>query len=292
VFTFAGRVALLPAVVLVRSYLIATESPLGQPSPAASTYTPSLLFSIRRTESREDMGITDPLPFLGEDLWTGYEFSWLDGRGMPRVAGLRVWAPCTSDNLVESKSMKLYLNSFAQTRFWHRNDVINTLESDLNLAFRSPVAVELIDLYQLATVGSQFPGQSLDHENITTDVYERNVDLLEVADTNRAVRETLYSDLFRSLCPVTGQPDWASIMVEYAGPPIDRAGLLKYFISYRNHQAFHEATVEQIYMDIMALCKPQTLSVYGRFLRRGGLDINPFRSNVTARAPVLRLPRQ
>ena len=188
--------------------------------------------------------------------------------------------------------MKLYLNSFAQTRFWHRNDVLNTLDSDLKLAFQSPVALELVDLFQLATIGSQMPGVSLDNQNITVDVYEREPEFLTVTDPGRVVRETLYSDLFRSLCPVTGQPDWASIMVEYSVPPIDRAGLLRYLVSFRHHQAFHEATIEQIYLDILDRCEPVTLSVYGRFLRRGGLDINPFRTNGSARAPMVRLPRQ
>ncbi len=269
-----------------------SDSLLGKEVGYTSTYTPSLLCGIQRSEFRTPMGIEDPLPFNGEDVWTGYEMSWLDEQGKPQVSGLRVHVPCTSMAVVESKSMKLYLNSLSETKFVQRADVLSTLDSDLALAFRSPVLVELVDLKHLGSATDEMPGMCLDHLDIFVSEYDRNPQLLSAGDRERVVRETYHTNLFRSLCPVTGQPDWASIMVQYMGPPIDRDNLLKYLLSYRSHAAFHEAAIEQIFIDIEARCHPDQLTVFGRFLRRGGLDINPFRSNVEDVAPLLRLSRQ
>lgn len=264
---------------------------LGQHSDYVDTYTPSLLHSIARADSRASVGLQEA-NFLGEDLWTGYEFSWLGPRGQPEVAGLRIRVPVNSPALVESKSMKLYLMSFAQTRFESRVDVLKTLDQDMALAFRAPVMVELLDLPTLSGAPAQLPGRSLDSADVRCTVYERDPDLLLDSPSDVQVREVVYTDVFRSLCPVTGQPDWASILIEYHGDPIDDAALLRYLVSYRTHPGFHETTIELIYADLLEKYQPLELSVYGRFLRRGGLDINPYRSSHAGIAPAFRLARQ
>ena len=281
------------------------------------TYTPSLLQSIKRAGARIQLGIADELPFRGEDVWTGYEFSWLNQAGKPLVAGVRLRVPCSSPNLVESKSMKLYLNGFAQTRFGSRADVANTLEADLSAAFGAPLGVTLMDIDHLGG-GDRMPGDSLDELDVAVSDYERNPQLLqrregsalrrsgtgEVSERDapeslrwhdpegQQVAETFHTHLFRSLCPITAQPDWASVLVRYIGAPVDPESLLRYLISYRRHAAFHEDTIEQIFVDFTQRCRPDELTVFGRFLRRGGLDINPFRSTVADQAPELRLARQ
>ena len=252
------------------------EMPLGRSVDYTGVYTPSLLCSMERSAGRVPMGIAGELPFHGDDLWTAYEFSWLNQRGRPEAALVRLDVPCASPCIVESKSLKLYLNSFAETRFSSRTEVLSTLNSDLGVAFRAPVVVELLSPEQLRPDGA-LAGHCLDD--------------IEDGDS-RVVHETRYSHLFRSLCPVTGQPDFATLIVSYSGRPVVRESLLAYLVSYRNHQAFHEATVEQIYLDLRRRCRPERLSVYGRFLRRGGIDINPFRSSHDETAPMLRLPRQ
>ncbi len=292
--------------------------PPGAPSGYVDTYTPTLLHGIERARARARLGISDALPFRGEDVWTGYELSWLNGAGKPLVAGLRLRVPCTSPNLVESKSMKLYLNGFAQTRFGDRADVASTLQRDLTGVFGSPVGVTLLDVDCLGG-GDRMPGDSLDELEVAVSDYERNPEWLQMRKgtelrrpggrtgskpdaprpapppsgcTGERVTETFHTHLFRSLCPITAQPDWASVLIRYTGVPVDPEGLLRYLVSYRRHAAFHEDTIEQIFMDIMQRCRPEGLTVFGRFLRRGGLDINPFRSTVADQAPDLRLARQ
>ena len=281
-------------------FIVSVGDTSVKPSGSAGSYTPSLLNPIERAPARARLGIVGELPFHGEDLWTGYEFSWLNEAGKPLVAGLRLRVSCTSTNLVESKSMKLYLNGFAQTRFGGRQDVVETLEGDLATAFGASVVVEVPEIDRLAGI-SRMPGESLDALDVVVCDYERNPELLTLADVTSAgqdgagtgrVAATWHTDLFRSLCPITGQPDWASLMVDYTGLPIDPEGLLRYLVSYRRHTAFHEDTVERIFVDIMERGEPDELTVYGRFLRRGGLDINPFRSTLADRAPELRLSRQ
>lgn len=269
------------------------DIPLGKNSEYPTTYTPSLLFSMERAETRSAMGISTELPFGGEDVWTAFELSWLNDKGRPHVAAVRIKVPCTSPCIVESKSVKLYLNSYAQTRFTSVPDVLGTLNSDFAIAFRSPVMVELLDVNHLGEAVDQFPGTCLDDLDVQIDRYERDARLLRLEEGDqRVVKETCYTNLFRSVCPVTGQPDWASVMVQYLGRPIVRESLLKYLVSFRCHQAFHETTVEQIYMDLQERCRPEQLTVFGRFLRRGGIDISPFRSNVEEIAPLTRLARQ
>ncbi len=270
------------------------EGVLGKVSAYVDTYTPSLLHALPRQEARQAAGLnpTALAGTKGEDLWTGYEFSWLDTQGKPLVAGLRLGVPCQSAAIVESKSLKLYLNSYAQTKFETHADVLRTLDRDLSLAFRSPILVELLELSQLNVAVQRLGGICLDDLDVFIKTYERDVDLLEMEMDQVVVKEALFTNVFRSLCPVTGQPDWASVLVDYVGPAINRASLFKYLVSYRCHQAFHETTIEQIFTDILNVCQPQRLSVYGRFQRRGGLDINPFRSTHEDSAPVTRLPRQ
>lgn len=270
------------------------DSPLGQRSEYVDTYTPSLLYSMERAESRTALAIEgDDLPFSGEDVWMCYELTWLGGRGKPEAGVLRIRVPASSPCIVESKSMKLYLGSLAQTRFANRAEVLGTLDSDLGLAFRAPVMIELMDLAQVPAPVPQPPGICLDGLDVKLGCYERKPELLALDQgEERVVRETLHSNLFRSLCPVTGQPDYATVIIRYQGRPITRASLLAYLVSYRNHSGFHESTVEQIFVDLSRRCRPEQLSVTGRFLRRGGIDISPFRSNVEEQVPFMRLSRQ
>jgi len=269
-----------------------TGGGLGRPSRYVDTYSPTLLHPILREDTRREVGIPLNLVCQGQDLWTGYEFSWLDRRGVPQVAGLRLRVPCQSPSIVESKSLKLYLNSLAMTKFDSLADVNKTLDQDLTGAFGPPLIVELLDLAQLNQPVQQFAGVCLEKLDVDISHYDRAPGFLGIEDETRIVRQSFYTNVFRSLCPVTGQPDWASISIDCMGMPIEQAGLFKYLVSYRNHPAFHETTVEQIYHDLTQACRPQSLSVYGRFQRRGGLDINPFRSNDQAEAPLCRLPRQ
>ncbi len=266
---------------------------MGKPTQYIDTYTPSLLYSIERAESRGEMELTETLPFGGEDVWNAYELTWLDSTGKPQVAAVRVNVPCSSPCMVESKSLKLYLNSFAMSRFASKVDVLSTLNSDLTVAFRAPVMVDLLEVEQIPEQVNRLPGTCLDGIAVEVELYERAPHLLLLEDgEERAVRESLHTNLFRSLCPVTGQPDFATLVIEYLGRPIVRTGLLRYLISYRSHQAFHEATIEQIFVDLIERCQPEQLSIAGYFLRRGGIDINPYRSNVDEHSPAMRIPRQ
>jgi len=270
------------------------DSPLGQRSEYIDTYTPSLLYAMERAEGRRVLDLAgEDLPFHGEDVWMCYELSWLGARGKPEVSALRIKVPASSPCIVESKSLKLYLGSLAQTRFTNRAELLNTLNADIGLAFRSPVLLELIDLARIPAPVAQPPGTCLDGLDVKLSQYERKPELLALDQgEERVVRETLHSNLFRSVCPVTGQPDFATMIIRYQGRPITRSSLLAYLVSYRNHAAFHESTVEQIFTDLTRQCRPEQLSVTGRFLRRGGIDISPFRANVDEQMPQLRLPRQ
>lgn len=267
------------------------HTPLGKPTTYPERYDPALLAPMPRSDSRAAIGLAGALPFTGEDVWNGYEFSWLDAGGRPRVAGLRLRVDAASPAIVESKSMKLYLNGFAQARFDDEAAVMSALNHDLSEAFGARVDVALLALAELAAPDADLPGKSLDYLDLTADIYERTPNLL-VVEEGAAVAETLHTELFRSLCPVTGQPDWASILIDYQGPAMNHGALLRYLISYRRHQAFHETTVEQIFMDLKERCRCDELMVAGYFLRRGGLDINPLRADHSAQWPVRRTARQ
>ena len=273
--------------------------PLGESSQYAEGYSPKRLFPMPRAEGRSAVGLRGALDWYGQDVWTGYEFSWLNERGKPEVAVMRLTVAAESSHIVESKSMKLYLNGYAQTRFDSTSKVRDRLAEDLSHAVGGAVAVELVALAEPSLCVSELAGYCLDELDVEITDYQRNPDLLVLAATQGAketketpVTQVLTTHLFRSLCPVTAQPDWASVIVSYSGAAIDQAGLLKYLVSYRQHQAFHETTVERIYADIWERCQPERLSVSGRFLRRGGLDISPTRSSESQPMDMSRLSRQ
>jgi len=270
------------------------SSTLGQRVAYPSAYDASLLFPIPRAESRARLGLDEALPFVGVDLWNAYELSWLDPRGKPQVALAEVRVPATSPNLIESKSFKLYLNSFSQERMASTDALRAALIGDLSAAAAAPVSVSLIaPTSPQAFPVSVLPGELIDGVAIAIEHYGPPLPELLKADTEEPVEETLVSHLFRSNCPVTGQPDWASLQIAYSGPRIDRAALLRYLVSFRTHSDFHEACVERIFLDLRARCAPAKLAVYARFTRRGGLDINPFRALPGAAMPDnLRLSRQ
>lgn len=258
----------------------AESSPLGKPADYCDTYAPGLLFPIARQIKRDEIGIVlGKLPFVGEDLWNAYELSWLNPRGKPVVALASFRVPADSPRLIESKSLKLYLNSCNQTRFDGVAMVQATFERDLSAAAGAPVVVRIQPLDSgPARVIALPPGESLDGLDIDIDTYQPCPDFLSAAADGGEVSETLHSHLLKSNCLVTGQPDWGCIVVRYTGPAIDRAGLLRYIVSFRKHNEFHEQCVERVFCDILERCRPRELAVWARYTRRGGLDINPFRT--------------
>ena len=254
-------------------------SPLGQAVAYRDTYAPELLFPIERQLKRAELGLATALPFVGEDLWNAYELSWLDRRGKPVVALGRFRVPATSPRLIESKSLKLYLNSFNQQRFDEVDAVRATIAADLSAAAGAAVAVEVTPLCSRPLRQSAYPdGFCLDDLDLDCERYQPEPALLQVG-SGPEVSETLYSHLLKSNCLVTGQPDWGMVVVRYSGLPIDRAGLLRYIVSFRSHNEFHEQCVERIFCDLQQRCRPRELAVWARYVRRGGLDINPFRAS-------------
>ncbi len=261
-------------------------SPLGQATEYSTPYDPNLLFPIARQPLREQIGISAALPFLGADIWNAYELSWLNERGKPQIALARIVIPADSPNLVESKSLKLYLGSFAQAKFASADQVRALISDDLSALCGMPVSIILTQAAAFATLHWQeLDGLLLDRLELDIDQYETAPELLSAHFNQAEIEETLVSNLLKSNCPVTGQPDWASIQIRYTGAPIDHAGLLRYLISYRLHTGFHEQCVERIFMDLMQICRPDKLAVYARYTRRGGLDINPFRANFNLALP-------
>ena len=267
------------------------HSPLGKPTEYPERYDPSLLFPIARAGQREAFGLRGPLPFGGVDLWTAYEVTWLDAQGKPQIAIGEISVPADSPSIVESKSLKLYLGSFAQEPA-SIDEIARRIEADLARACGGRVTVALFPAANAARPGfAALPGESLDEIELATDVYEPEPSSLSAG--GGITDETLRSALFRSRCPVTGQPDYGDVMIRYRGLRIDRSGLLRYLISFRRHAAFHESCVERIFVDILSRCAPSSLTVYARFMRRGGIDINPFRSNFEPGPPRgVRTPRQ
>ncbi|WP_458070916.1 NADPH-dependent 7-cyano-7-deazaguanine reductase QueF [Rhodanobacter sp. BL-MT-08] len=269
------------------------QSQLGQSTVYADRYDPSLLFPIPRAEKRAEIGVGDALPFHGVDIWNAYELSWLDARGKPVVAMAEFRVPATSPNIIESKSFKLYLNGFAQERVADAATLAVTLTRDLSHAAGADIQVLLSDAKAASQCIVDLDGHLLDDQRIDIDHYgPPEADFLQVDANAPAGEETVVSHLLRSNCPVTGQPDWGSVQIAYRGSPIDHAGLLRYLVSFRNHNEFHEQCVERIYVDVMARCAPERLSVYARYTRRGGLDINPFRSSIPANPANSRGARQ
>lgn len=255
------------------------ECPLGQKTTYIENYDPTILYPIPRTLARNKTGIKEPLPFSGIDIWNGYELSWLSPKGKPQIAMAEFIFPYNSPNVIESKSFKLYLNSFNQTPIESFEAAQKIMEKDLTAAAGSPVRVHLFPpkAFKDKTF-CDFEGTCLDDLDVYVDTYEVNPEFLKINPQN-IVEEKLYSDLLKSNCLATGQPDWGSVYIHYTGPKIDSEGLLQYIISFRRHSGFAEHCIEQMYNDILQYCSPHKLTVYGRYTRRGGLDINPFRSN-------------
>ncbi|HMM66326.1 MAG TPA: NADPH-dependent 7-cyano-7-deazaguanine reductase QueF [Dokdonella sp.] len=266
----------------------AHDSPLGKQAAGSAHYDPGLLFPIARAGKRAELGIGASLPFHGVDIWNAWELSWLDARGKPRVAIGEFRIPAASANLIESKSLKLYLNSFNQHRCETRDDLQAMLVRDLSAAAGSAVEVALTDITAPAINPlTDLEGRCIDGLDIAVDRYgPPDPGLLGLAPDGGETEERLVSHLLKSNCPVTGQPDWASIQVHYAGAKLDDAGLLRYLISFRLHDDFHEQCVERMFSDIQRRCAPRRLTVQARYTRRGGLDINPWRSNFDQGRPA------
>ncbi len=276
------------------------QSLLGKPAPYVDQYDASLLFPLSRAPKREELGLAGPMPFFGADLWTAFELSWLTPRGKPQVAIAHVMVPCETPNIVESKSFKLYLNSFSNSRFASADEVRDRIRADIGeaawrgAATQSAVGVKLLlpEQFDKEPV-HELDGLSLDRLDIECSDYQPRPDLLTAAFDEKPVQETLTSNLLKSNCLVTGQPDWGSVQIRYAGPQIDQGALLRYLVSFRNHNEFHEQCVERIFMDIWRRCKPVKLTVYARYTRRGGLDINPLRTSHPGALPAnVRTARQ
>lgn len=253
---------------------------LGQKTDYANQYDPSLLQPVPRSLNRDDLNLGDELPFQGCDIWTLYELSWLNEKGLPQVAIGEVSIPATSANLIESKSFKLYLNSFNQTRFASWDDVEKTLIKDLSQCAGETVSVTVRSVVDYTdSVVVTMHGECIDDQEIEITSYDFDETLLEGATEDVRVEESLHSHLLKSNCLITNQPDWGSVEIRYAGKKINREALLRYLVSFREHNEFHEQCVERIFTDIMKFCQPESLTVYARYTRRGGLDINPYRSN-------------
>jgi len=269
-----------------------TELPLGKATNYPDQYAPDTLCRIDRSENRERIGLGGTLPFSGVDIWNAWDLTWLDDDGKPQAATAEIRIPADSPGIVESKSMKLYLGSFAMSGYASPDAVRDLIESDLGNCVGAAVSVQIDSLGSSRARGLQrLPGESLDRTSVECREWQVNPDLL-CADADEIVSEDLYTDALRSLCPVTGQPDLGSLLVCYEGPKIDRASLLRYIVSYRRHQDFHENCVERMFVDLLDRCSPNKLTIHARYQRRGGLDINPFRSNFEAAARNLRLWRQ
>jgi len=270
-------------------------NPLGNPTTYPTLYDASLLFPIQRHENRTRLGLTgEGIPFRGYDLWRAYEVSWLDLKGKPVVAMAELLVPASSPCMVESKSLKLYLNSLNHERYANIDEVQSLVARDVSEVTGAPVLVQLYSLNSFADLQCAAPeGKCLDELDIAVDAYFPDADLLRTTQSE-SIEETLYSNLFRSNCPVTGQPDWGTISISYKGPALCHESLLRYWISFRNHNGFHEDCAEQIYLDLMRSVELEHLSIRINFLRRGGLEINPLRTSspVSVEFPAFRLLRQ
>lgn len=272
----------------------AEDSPLGKSSEYIATYTPSLLFPIPRAAKWAELGLSAAtLPYQGVDFWNCFELSWLLPSGKPVVAMGEFAIPADSPNIIESKSFKLYLNSLNQSVFSSADELVAVLVQDLSAAAGKPVGVRVRSLAEVTAEGVQAaPGVCVDELDVVISNYERPQPELLRCDTERVVEETLHSHLLKSNCPVTGQPDWGTLVVQYRGLALDHASLLAYLVSFRQHADFHEQCVERIFLDLQRLLKPEHLTVYARYVRRGGLDINPYRSSGPISPDNQRLVRQ
>jgi len=266
--------------------------PLGQDADYPQKYAPELLCAIPRADGRGPLGLSGDLPFRGVDIWNAWELTWLGEGDRPAVATAEIHVPADSPGIVESKSFKLYLNSFSMSRFSSTAEVAATIAKDLHACVGSETTVHVYPVTRTEARGvSRLAGSCLDSLAVKCSDWNVNAELLQ-ADKQTLVEEDLHTHLLRSLCPVTSQPDIGSLQISYRGPKIDRAGLLRYVVSYRQHSDFHESCVERMFVDLMSRCTPEHLSLHARYQRRGGLDINPFRSSATGKPLNLRLWRQ
>jgi 7-cyano-7-deazaguanine reductase len=272
---------------------------LGKTTAYSEHYDANLLQAVPRKLSRETINLPTKLPFTGIDVWNAYELSWLNSKGKPIVAIMQCDVPVESENLIESKSFKLYLNSFNQTRFSSESEVLALLQKDLSACAGLPVVLSLTKATSFASsiigdlpaqLDQEYPCVLLDDLDIAINDYELSPSRLSTNSTKTS--ETLISHLLKSNCLITNQPDWGSVLIKYSGNKIDRESLLRYLISFRQHNEFHEQCVERIFNDILTVCRPEKLTVYARYTRRGGLDINPFRSNFESPYANIRLARQ
>ncbi len=266
--------------------------PLGRQTDCPRSYAPDVLCPIPRAGSRRALGLGEDLPFHGVDIWNAWELTWLGEHGLPRVATADIVVPADSPNIIESKSLKLYLSSFAMEKFAATAGLQARIEQDLSDCADCHVAVRVtaVSVSEARPV-ARLAGKLLDQLDVGCSDWQVNPGLLS-ADASEIVREDLHTHLLRSLCPVTRQPDSGSLQISYKGPKIDHKGLLRYVVSYRQHNDFHEACVERMFVDLMARCAPQELSLHARYQRRGGIDINPFRSTGRGLPRNLRLWRQ
>ena len=267
--------------------------PLGQQLLASSEYDPKQLRSVSRKIGRKNIGISDDisLPFMGEDVWNCWELSWLNSQGKPAIAVAEIRVPAGTPNMVESKSLKLYLNSFSMTRVDSADSLREIIARDIGRIVEEHVSVQLILPEAFGKLRIIEPeGICIDRQKTTITEFSINPDLLAVEKSR--VSETLYSRLIRTNCPVTGQPDWATVCLTYSGPRIRPDSLLRYFVSFRQHKGFHESCVETMFCHILQKCQPESLTISARFTRRGGIDINPFRSTESSSGPNFRDPRQ
>lgn len=268
------------------------ESLLGVQASYPKKYNSALLHPIPRKKGRTSIGINTDI-FYGADIWNAYEVSWLDLKGKPIVAAVQIIFQCNTKNIVESKSLKLYFNSMNQAKFESKDKFLSLIKADITSCAEGEVKITIYDLEDLCDQGlSTFSGILLDNLDVSIDTYYPDPTLLVTSNAKNSVMETLFSHLLKTNCPVTNQPDWATLMIRYKGKPIDKSSLLKYIVSYRNQQDFHEQCVERIYQDILTICRPHELKVYARYTRRGGLDINPYRSSKISSPPIARISRQ
>ncbi len=283
---------LLPKSMDQSKHEVLAALALGKKSAYSKHYAPELLQPVPRRLNREELGIAEQQPFSGVDVWHAYELSWLNAKGKPMVALARLTVDASSPNIIESKSFKLYLNSLNQTRFESNDAVLAALATDLSKVAGAAFQIELFqpdDLQSLAP--SALHSRCIDDLDIELDAYELSPDILHVDASTTS--ECLHSHILKSNCLITDQPDWATVIIEYSGPKINRESLLRYLISFREHNEFHEQCVERIFCDIQQRCQPHALSVQALYTRRGGLDINPFRSSdTTENAPLRRINRQ
>lgn len=263
---------------------------LGRYTPVVDQYAPELLYPIPRRDGREALGFTEDLPFEGMDVWHAWELSWLDARGRAQTRIGRFTLPATSPNLVESKSLKLYLNSLNNVVFDDDAAALACITRDVSAVVGASVGLSAFAADDPAMAASQPTGVCIDDSDGSWPRREPAADMLVVG--SQVVEEQLYSHALRSLCPVTGQPDWATLWLHYRGPAVERASLLSYVLAYREHRGFHEQCVEQIFRDVHQRIQPEFLHLQAFYTRRGGLDINPFRSTGGATPPWWRLVRQ